>query len=807
MRRRRLRAPVVLALLLCALALSPAGPGAIGNDRFTTAWQVDVTVPNGTFEADVTAGTFLARTNQGVLAYDTADGSNTWAYRLLTARAVNWQPGPEMIAVAYDRPRLKDADQFLVGISVADGKEQWRRNGLSFPPGWYATSVGEARPAAFVAGDRKGLRGVDVETGADLWHFLVPDGCKATTTTARARSALLVLTCGATAHVLLLDALTGATRWSVSFPAAPPPFVHFAGDAVAVRQDHAITVLGSRGETVSRQTGCWPDCTVVGRGGELYALYRSGNANTLAEVGGPAWSKPAYTGLLNAGPYLVGSRTREPGSLRMIDVIAPDTGRSRSYTLSVPGQIVGAAGGRLYTWTRLHGVGQTTRVRFTAFRRVRAPAGPSPLSGVDPHRWPDACALPPGPAFTATSAQSTLGDLSMPRPVACTYTGADGITLSARVVWVAPSVEEADELLRTLAEADALVGVAGVGDRAAKTSGLVVFRVGTAVVRVTSDHAAVRGRLIELAGSMAARLRVPAAAQAVPGVPAEGSGPITLVRLPGTQVTVERDVLPAYVVKQNAYVGGERVGGKVDVLSPDLAHTATGTEQWPTTGHRDHVTITDVATGDTHVVPTVAAPRGTWRLVWSPDGRRLLMTASKDNDSLDGFVIVDMATMRARFTRVGHPDRYTGRFVWGDTRGTTVAVQNRPEDDEQPALDVTLFTLDGKISRKLRHVGQLFGGVNWLSPSGNRFMTHCPSRTDQTCVWESAGGALLTRIGIAPKDVISWWDEDRLLGWRDQNAYQRAAVPIDFHNETGPQVAAAPTGYSVENLQLFFSRP
>ncbi|SDH72845.1 PQQ-binding-like beta-propeller repeat protein [Nonomuraea jiangxiensis] len=154
------------------------------------------------------------------------------------------------------------------------------------------------------------------------------------------------------------------------------------------------------------------------------------------------WSPPLQVGdLPDAGDppgFDLNSAWPLPGYLISRD---QDTGRLGAFPLDRP----------LAHTTNL--VGATSRMAFihsdaqvTAFRPVYGrPTGPVALGGVPPHAWPDACSLLTardlGHGIRPVPGSKSLGDLTLPRPVACDWIPPedDGEVISLAVSWVSPN--------------------------------------------------------------------------------------------------------------------------------------------------------------------------------------------------------------------------------------------------------------------------------------------------------------------------------------------------------------------------------
>ncbi|MFI7539277.1 PQQ-binding-like beta-propeller repeat protein [Streptosporangium sp. NPDC049376] len=810
----RTRLLAVLLVLVLPLPLADAPAAAQPRARLVPLWHRDVSIPQGEYGYALTSRDFLVYTARGVLALGLDDGRPRWRHHLSTATAVGWSIASGVFVVDYYQPFAQvNRRHQLIAVSSVTGKELWRRRGLSLPPRGRRSAALQDRSPVFLTrkSEKGGLIAVSPGTARDLWSFRPPAGCDVSQSAVRAADVVLLLTCGRSPRMLLLDVATGATRRSVRLPAGAVSDFQVADHVIALFGDGAMTLYDDEGRAVLRRGECWPRCAMTYEQGLVLTTYHSGEEDVMEAAswpgGAPVWQvrpAPAYTGLVEGG---VGIRATEEEGLPVVDLVEPGTGEVTSYGLPTPGRPLASAGERLYAGSVMSAVGQTPSVRIAALRRGQGGGTPL-LAGVDPGRWPDACALSPGRTFSAGTPRTTLSGYTMPSPVACRHTDRNGGHLVVRVLWVADDPGEAVGTIETLRDVYAYRPVTGIGDQAVADATLpstVVLRAGSVVVSVVSGDISVRRRLTELSGSVADRLRetdVVSEARAVPA-PAPPQR-FRLLRLPGTRTVVAEDAttspwLGAYLSGEDLYVRVKgvfaRFDGTVRALSPTGAWGAGTTESYPAQG-RDPVTIVDTATGKVREVPTVKAPMGVVRPVWSPDGR-LLLTA-RTQEAITGFVIVDVATMSSRFVHVAHGGRYSGGFRWG-ADFKTVAVQTGLERDEEDAhRDVTFFDLHGAVRHRFKKVGKLMGEQNWMSPSGRVFATRCAGQAGQLCLWRTADGAQAARVPVDSGRFIAWYGEDRFLGRHTLSSGERVVGITDLLGRLRAQLATTPKGEELE---------
>ncbi|MER7365899.1 PQQ-binding-like beta-propeller repeat protein [Nonomuraea wenchangensis] len=812
----------LLAVLLLGLLPVSAGEAAVArpSSRLVPLWHADVPTPRGGYQHALTAHHLLVHTSQGVVALGTADGRVSWRHRIAGRSTAGWDVSAGVVLIDYSASPTQGG-HVLVAVSGAMGEQLWRRDGLSLPPGWVRTVDPRRHPAVFLAWDagRSSLQGVSGTTGRDLWSYRPPAPCTVSGTTGRAADLLVVLKCGRSVRALLLEAATGRTRGSLPLPVGETLTVQVADGVIAVSGHEGITLYDDLGRAVLHHERCWPRCAVIRYGDLLLTTHHSGEDDVLTATswpaGKPVWEvrpAPAYVRLLDGG---VAARATQ-GGLPVIDLIDHRTGRPTSYGLPFPASVLAAAGQRVYVGSTLRGAGETDGVRVWALRRVTWSGGSPLLGGEDAARWPDACSLRPDPSYVPGSAGRTLSGFVMPEPVTCRYTRNDGAHVDLRVMWVARAPDEAADLIDLLGEANAYRPLAGVGDQAVADTtppSTIVFRAGPVVASVSSGYLALRDELPDIARSVSARIaRAPDTGRAG-SVPVAGSPePVSLVNLPGTQATLadhgpSSSRVEAYLLDGRTYVRrGEtyrRLGPVMGALSPDGAWAARTEDSYPARGRRDPVLILDTGTGAVHRIATVKAPQGVSSPVWSPDGNHLLLTATDDN-VITGFVLIDLRTLKPRYVRVRDGEEYSGAFRWGGD-SASVAVQTGPaEMDAEDHGDVAYLDLQGQVLRRFTKVGRLLDRQYSTSPSGRSFATRCPGSSDSTCVWRTTDGAAVARVPFDPQSFVSWYAEDRFLGWSALSAGERTLVVTDLAGRPGSTLLRS-RGQSKPDLSLALS--
>jgi eukaryotic-like serine/threonine-protein kinase len=213
-------------------------------------------------------------------------------------------------------------------------------------------------------------------------------------------------------------------------------------------------------------------------------------------------------------------------------------------------------------------------------------------------------------------------------------------------------------------------------------------------------------------------------------------------------------------------------------LSPDGRLLAFRGDDYADDGF-DYIVIVDVADGGRSTVKTVSRPEASPILSWSSDSERLLLSVeSKDSDGkwkYRGFSIVDVATRKARTTRVDNFQLGEESFGWDAEEKGVVSVYGK-------YAGLRFFNTDGRRTRDVPRVGELPSGIqNVFSPDGTRFVTNCPGGNDgDHCLWDSDTGKRVKRFESPCDQVLGWYDDTHLYCWEQDDGVRDEVMVVDF---------------------------
>ncbi len=283
----------------------------------------------------------------------------------------------------------------------------------------------------------------------------------------------------------------------------------------------------------------------------------------------------------------------------------------------------------------------------------------------------------------------------------------------------------------------------------------------------------------------------PVTTSAAPG-PASPSPrpPVTIDMDDTTAVALERPGDPAYLSifwvdreKWDAYV---RDPGKatftrhsyVDAAPSPTADRLAGIPWEYDADDLDSLKITNVASGTTVTVRTVAKPRTTNYVHWSPEGDRVLLTMREkvdDKTTTKGFVLVDVPAGTARIVEVPGLTE-DAAFAWtGD--GDTIAAIVADKESRVPHV----YDLQGKEVKTLPEIGgTLTDPRDLFTAGGGAFVATCADKTVTLCVWDTATGAVLEEFESGCDTVLGWWDTTHIFCTATGDDDEDAVVVTDL---------------------------
>ncbi|GLX95657.1 protein kinase [Herbidospora sp. NBRC 101105] len=278
---------------------------------------------------------------------------------------------------------------------------------------------------------------------------------------------------------------------------------------------------------------------------------------------------------------------------------------------------------------------------------------------------------------------------------------------------------------------------------------------------------------------------------APPPPPSPSPGPpVTIDMDDTTAVALERPDDPAYLSifwvdreKWDAYV---REPGKatftrhsfVDAAPSPTADRLAGIPWEYDADDRDSLKITDVSSGAAVTVQTVAKPRTTNYVHWSPEGDRILLTMREkvgEKTTTKGFVVVDVPAETARIVEVPGLTE-DAAFAWtGD--GDTIAAIVADKETRVPHV----YDLQGKELKTLPEIGgTLTDPRDLFTAGGGAFVATCADKTVTLCVWDTATGAVLNEFESGCDTVLGWWDTTHIFCTATGDDDEDAVVVTDL---------------------------
>lgn len=326
----------------------------------------------------------------------------------------------------------------------------------------------------WVAGD--GLRGIDPETGRDLWTLPLPGDCPAYQLLT-SEIPILLGSCPGTSVLRGIDPRAGRVTWTRAVPIVnkddvPTVLVSPSG-LVEILEDDTFTAVDPQGHVAARLPDTWPHVagpSAVRSGALTLLVHSEGGARVMTALhdGQPLWRrtlKPrgqpgTSEGVLPEAGYLTAHHAVDlMGSdldPQLIEVVSLADGRRVVLALpfnALAGAIVGVTARDVLTYETHPGGARLSA--YTFHDGMGAPR----LPAVPPERWPDACTLlPPGalPGYVPVPDTSEHLGLRWPRPNVCTFLPPDeaGAQVRVAITWVAETSADLLRLAGTKAAAD-----------------------------------------------------------------------------------------------------------------------------------------------------------------------------------------------------------------------------------------------------------------------------------------------------------------------------------------------------------------
>ncbi|GAA0396576.1 hypothetical protein Acor_49400 [Acrocarpospora corrugata] len=501
--------------------------------------------------------------------------------------------------------------------------------------------------------------------------------------------------------------------------------------------------------------------------------------------------RPAAVLLGPDGPRVTGA-----GLARAVDESAKDeewvqayaTQRVRSPAYEAPEQFRGEPAGQaadLFSWAAMIAFAATGRSPFEG-------GSPSATMNQVLHGEPDLSGLPEPPRNVVADclakepgARPTAGQALM------RLVGHSPLTIERDELPVLPPPEPEPEPAQRPGRAGLLIGAAAVAIVVlAGGGGHVLARTTTPVTtRVASTAAATPGLST-------------VSASAEPTPPAE---PTSRIKVPGLDMTLLED--PSDVTTLTAYRKGEDTYVRDGAFGAFTKLPVKNAEPVLAPDGRTLAVYTPAAiafTGERPFTVSLEPYGATERPTWSRDGKRLLLTALADGRPT-GFVLIDLATQKAAL--VDTDDESTGgefQYAWLPD-GTGVAIGYQVERDGKARHGIRFRGLDGTVLRSMHWVGESYGR-RMFSPSGDRFVTICPSG-GTFCLWDSTTGVRLSSIGIFYTDgALTGWFDDAHLIVSDPREKTNKIVTVDQRGRFPRVLAEIAAKDNTADLLLYYTR-
>ncbi|MFI6918389.1 serine/threonine protein kinase [Nonomuraea spiralis] len=214
-------------------------------------------------------------------------------------------------------------------------------------------------------------------------------------------------------------------------------------------------------------------------------------------------------------------------------------------------------------------------------------------------------------------------------------------------------------------------------------------------------------------------------------------------------------------------------------VSPGGQYLATRGRKYSDDNY-DYIIVSDRRSGERSTIKTVRSPLIASIRGWSQDASKILLNIERksgDTWTYPGFVIVDVATMKARIVTVDDAAVRKTAFGWD---GKDEGVVNIFGSEKNRGL--RFFDAQGKATRDVRSIGTLPAGTQDIfSPSGESFLSDCPNGSDgDTCVWDVKSGDRTHKFSSDCDKVLGWYDDTHLYCWEQDNNTKDEIQVVDF---------------------------
>ncbi|WP_433240450.1 PQQ-binding-like beta-propeller repeat protein [Actinomadura nitritigenes] len=454
----------------------PPGPLAVSWEDTTRIHRGSAAGYDGV-AYDVARGQVVAASGGGLVVRDARNGAARWSYRRTGWTLLGWTSTRSRLVAYFERDGRR-GERLLVGFDELSGAQLWRRDGERPAAVSRATLRWPAGAGVVLTTDdgRRTLYGVSALSGKRLWRTPLPKGCRLFEGAAqpsdaldpagdpadggaapgRPGDALAALAVGCprqSGRLLAVDPGHGRVLWSRTLAAGESPEVRVLDGAVLVADGAALRAFTAAGDRIAEWDGdgvCGDRmCPAVLAGGRLVVVRhqdgKGAGTDRMEAVDVPsgtvAWSRdvPGYAALAEAGGTVYALRPRLADQLLPagVDVVDPADGRSSTTPApfatdpDLPGARpwLAAAGGLLYAAVAEAAPRPAGAARLVALRGGPDGTGPAELGGVPVDDWPDACSLLKKADLAAVHAddrgarptRTSVGGVTLPRPVSCTY--------------------------------------------------------------------------------------------------------------------------------------------------------------------------------------------------------------------------------------------------------------------------------------------------------------------------------------------------------------------------------------------------